>query len=129
MGYIAHDAVLVTLSDYVQDRHAEPSMPDVDAFRASLPEEWRPLVVGPIKALINGYISYAFLPDGSKEGWPPSDAGDEYRDQFAALFSFTYEDGSSPFDVVRVRFGGDDWETPSVSILPDRRRGEGDGDE
>jgi hypothetical protein len=109
VGYIAHDAVLVTASDYVLDsKPGGIGMPDVDAFRASLPEEWRQLVIGPVGSVVNGYLSYAFLPDGSKEGWDTSDRGDEYRRQFAALFSAGYEDGSSPFDVVTVRYGGDD---------------------
>ena len=112
MGYIAHDAVIVTISGYILDR---PEMPDVEAFRASLPAEWQALIVGPAQGITNGYLTYAFLPDGSKEGWDTSDKGNEYREQFAALFSLKYEDGSSPFDVALVRFGGDDWREPSVT--------------
>ena len=107
MGYIAHDAVLVTVSSYMTVR---PGMPDVEAFRQSLPEEWRPLIIGPVQSVINGYVSFAFLPDGSKEGWGTSDQGDEYRQRFADLFSARYEDGSSPFDVVNVRYGGDEYD-------------------
>jgi len=112
MGYIAHDAVMVTASDYV-------AMPDVEAFRQSLPEEWRPLVIGPVRSVINGYLHFVFLPDGSKEGWGTSDQGDEYRQQFADLFSAGYEDGSSPFDVVKIRYGGDDYDRATAEpVLP-----------
>ena len=98
MGTIIHDAVIVTAADYYPQ-------PDIAAFRESLPDEWQRLVIGPVQSITNGYLTYAFLPDGSKEGWDTSDAGNEYRDQFAALFSFRYDDGSSPFDVVRVSYG------------------------
>ena len=112
MGYTRHDAVIVTMADYALKpesigRDDIPAV-DLDAFRASLPEDWRRLVVGPVESIVNGYYTAAFLPDGSKEDWDTSDDGIRYRDQFAALFSFTYEDGSTPFDIVRVRFGGDE---------------------
>ena len=98
MGYIKHDSVIVVISDILDTGQ----MPDVDAFRQSLPEEWRSLIVGPIQAVVNGYVTYAFLPDGSKEGWALSDRGDEYRDAFIELFNVGYSDGSSPFDVTRI---------------------------
>jgi hypothetical protein len=101
---MAHDVVLVT-SIIPGDRD-----PDMDAFRASLPEEWRPLVVGPVRSITNGYGFYAFLPDGSKEGWDTSDKGDEYREQFVALFASGY------FDVARVTYGGDDWDSPVATV-------------
>ena len=116
MGYMAHDAVIVTISGYVlEPRDGRPAMPDVEAFRISLPAEWQALIVGPAKSITNDYLTYAFLPDGSKEGWGTSNAGDEYREQFADLFAFKYDDGSSPFNVVHVRFGGDDYEHPTVT--------------
>ena len=106
MGYIAHDAVIVTVSDYVYGREMDPR-PKLEAFRASLPEEWRPLIIGPVPSLTNGYDTYVFLPDGSKEGWDTSDQGDKYREEFLAIFSPRYDDGSSPFDWVELTYGGD----------------------
>ncbi len=85
MGYIQHDAVIVTVSGYANDRDFAPG-PKVKAFRESLPEEWRALVVGPVRSVVNGYDTYAFLPDGSKEGWRDSDQGDEYRSQFDSMW-------------------------------------------
>jgi hypothetical protein len=113
MGYIAHDAIMVTVSG-----HAD--MPDVEAFRQSLPEEWRPLVVGPVTSVVNDYLHLVFLPDGSKEGWDTSDQGDEYRQRFADLFSAGYEDDSSPFDVVKVRYGGD-YDRATAEPVPSSR--------
>src|SRR6266568_3683382 len=78
MGYIEHAAVIVTVSDYANDDRDLAPGPKVEAFRESLPEEWRALVIGPVRAVVNGYGTYAFLADGS-----------------------------SPFDAVEVRYGGD----------------------
>jgi hypothetical protein len=82
-------------------------LPDVDGFRESLPEKWRPLVVGPIASVVNDDYTFFFAPDGSKEGWADSDDGDRYRQQFMDLFAWKYDDGSTPFDVIAVRFGSD----------------------
>lgn len=102
MGWVAHDVAIVTTWF-----RPDEERPDMDAFRATLPERWRPLVVGPVPGVVNEYVTYAFLPDGSKEGWDDSVSGDHYREQFLALFTRAYEDGSSPDDVVEVRFGED----------------------
>lgn len=102
MGRIVHDAMVVTTSDI-----RPGGLPDMDAFRASLPEALRPLVVGPISAPLNGYVSYAFLPDGSKEGWGASNEADECRQRFADLFNHHYSDGSTHDDAVAISFGGD----------------------
>lgn len=112
MSYYAHNAVIVTINGYMKrykgNIFEDLYMPDVEAFRESLPEKWRHLLVGPVQSVVNDYISYAFLPDGSGEGWTDSDDGDKYRDEFADLFDQQYDDGSSPFSVVWVRFGGDE---------------------
>lgn len=106
MGSLAHHAVLV------HDWQTENGNPErVAAFRAALPEAWQRLVVGPITTVVNGAKVYAFLPDGSKEGWPTSDEGDRFREEFAALFAGTYA------DVAIVRFGGDAPDLASVSLL------------
>ncbi|MFG3476424.1 hypothetical protein ACGF3K_14330 [Streptomyces sp. NPDC047980] len=102
MGRIVHDAVIVTTSDF-----RPGGLPDIDTFRASLPEHFRPLVIGPIPTPLNSYVSYAFLPDGSKEFWGPSDEADAHRQRFIELFSQRYDDGSSHDDVIAVQYGGD----------------------
>ncbi len=117
MSYERHNAIIVTCPDYALQPDgimAGSSLgmpaPDVPGFRASLPPEWQPLVVGPIPSVINNYVTYVFAPDGSQEGWRDSDDGDRYRAQFLAMFSFAWSDGSTPFDVLVVdaRFGGDE---------------------
>lgn len=114
MGYYRHNAILVVANEYIFDedfatRHGIIA-PDVEAFRESLPENWRQLVVGPVKSPLNGYITYVFCPDGGKESSPYSDMGELYQRQFLELFSFAYDDGSTPYDILLVgaRFGGDE---------------------
>jgi hypothetical protein len=104
MGYVAHDAVIVTAHGYALD---QPWMPDVAAFREALPEAFRPLLVGPIPAVVNGDATWVFGPDGSKSGWGTDEEGDGYRERFAELFDLAYEDGSTPFDVVVLTYGAD----------------------
>jgi hypothetical protein len=101
MGITRNDAVIVTA------RRGHENMPDVEAFRESMPAEFRPLLVGPIPAVVNNNITYFFAPDGSKEGSDTSDEGDGWRQLFIDLFGFRYPDGSTPFQVVAVRYGGD----------------------
>ncbi|HEX5567414.1 MAG TPA: hypothetical protein VFY14_10910 [Streptomyces sp.] len=102
MGRIVHDAVIVTTTDF-----RPGGLPDIDAFRESLPEPFRPLVVGPIPAPLNGYVSYAFLPDGAKEGHAASNEGNDYRARFAALFDQSFTDGDGHEDIAAVQFGPD----------------------
>jgi hypothetical protein len=111
MGYTRHDAIIAVCSSYVFTGYSNDiPVPDVEAFRADLPAEWQHLLIGPIDSATNGYQIFVFLPDGSKEGWGTSDDGDLYRERFLQLFSWAYEDGSSPFDVlvVAARWGGDE---------------------
>lgn len=110
MGYMRHNAIVVVAAGYRLDKSLYLDAPNIDEFRTSLPEEWQPLIVGPIRSVINDYVTFVFAADGSKEGWAHSDAGDEYRARFLNLFRFAHEDGSSPFEVLVVdaRFGGDE---------------------
>lgn len=67
-----------------------------------------PIVEQP-SAAINGYRSLVVFPDGSKEGWPDSDAGDNRR---ALLGSFLRRKTNRTYvgfyvDWVEVAFGGD----------------------
>jgi hypothetical protein len=100
MGHIEHEVIVVTTGDY------RPSgLPDIDAFRESLPEELRRLVIGPIESAVNGYSNYVFLPDGSKLGWGTRERADEARERFKALFAQRYDDRSTCDDWVQVTFG------------------------
>lgn len=102
MSSMEHDALVIVTGD-----HREGGLPDLDAFRASVPEEFRPLIIGPIITSYNGCAMYAMLPDGSKDGWPPSDQADAIRERFKDLFRTRYDDGSTADQWVHVRFGDD----------------------
>jgi hypothetical protein len=76
-------------------------------------------VTGIADEVTNGYMSFLVAPDGSKEGWEESAAGDERRIAFKNwLRSQEYEDGSSPFAWVEVMYGDDNDE---VAIVDDDR--------
>ena len=79
MGYVRNDTILADVWNVERDD------PKLEAFRAALPEAWRPLLVGPVVAIRNGSHYWTFLPDGSKEWWDISDEGDEHRAAFVAL--------------------------------------------
>lgn len=96
MGYIVHSAIIVT-SEFpsivaAHDR-AEAIFPWVSC-------------VSP--AAVNGSRSFFIPPDGSKEGWPESDEGDQQRAEFIEyLRAQAYPDGSSCLDWIEIQFGGD----------------------
>ena len=102
MGYMRHHSIIVTTS------HA-----DIDTARDQAVEifgEKRVSLV--LYSPSNSYKSFFISPDGSKEGWAESDAGDEQREAFIKwLDSKRYNDGSSALTYAEVQFGdeqGDD---------------------
>lgn len=112
MGTFIHDAAVFVVMPSEEIEKA------VDDLRDSMDEEYRPLVIGPVLGVVNSYVTYAFLPDGSKEGWDASDKGDRYRARFVAIFKGAYADG------VNVRFGRDLFRgQPHVSLpFPEENR-------
>ena len=55
---------------------------------------------------LNGFVVYVIPPDGSKEGWPGSDATDRLRGELVAF---------APRNAVDVLFGGDEPEERSFT--------------
>ena len=113
MGYIRHDAVIVvvwedeTITGLLNAR--------IEALRQEMDAAFRPLVIGPIETPVNGDTLYAFLPDGSKEGWPESDKGDEYRAKFIDCFEVAkWPNG------IHVEFGGDEPQRVVTELLYQR---------
>jgi hypothetical protein len=119
VGYIAHDAVIVTTEDF-----RPGGLPDMEEFRASMPEHFRHLVIGPVETAVNGTKAYVFLPVGSKEGWADSALGDEWREKFKALFRLAHDNVSTPDDVVSIRFGGDFGSEVGATLTVDWPRSE-----
>ena len=97
MGYIRHNAIVVTVSicgDADEAAWTARSMGCV--------------VIGPSEPCINGYRTLAVCPDGSKEGWEESQLGEEHRAQFRDwLDSKRHEDGGTHYEWVEVSYGGD----------------------
>lgn len=104
MGYELHHAIIVTSwdMDTIKKAHAKA----LDIFPNT-----SPLMPG----VSNNYLSFFIPPDGSKEGWPPSEIGDVARAKFIEhLGTYEYEDGSSPLDWVCVSYSPDDLESKIV---------------
>jgi hypothetical protein len=98
MGYIAHNAIIVTSwsADAIQRAHAKAAELDC-----------HPTNVTP--ARVNGYSSFLIPPDGSKEGWADSAVGDAKRNAWVAwAHENRYEDGSTSLHWVEVRYSADD---------------------
>lgn len=107
MGYMRHHAIVVSgpriklgifpVSIYdVRDKCAETGA----------------LVSPVMKAKWEGTGSFFVAPDGSKEGWAESDAGDNERQKIIEyLDSLRYSDGSTSFKWAEVQFGDDNGQT------------------
>lgn len=98
MGYMRHNVIVATSwNDALIDRAA--------TFARNLGLT----VIGPSAPLVNGYRTMTVCPDGSKEGWPESDAADEKREKLRAFLNGErYEDGSTSIEWFEAMFGGDD---------------------
>ncbi len=114
MGYMRHHAILVTTwkEEYAAAAHevAERHCKSVSPVQESA---------------INGYLSFAVFPDGSKEGWDESEEGDKGRAGLIAwLDSQRHSDGSSPFDWVEVQYGDDKRDTLVCAHSDEKHRHE-----
>jgi len=100
MGYIKHDAIIVTSWDG-----------DLLQEAAKKAQQCGLRIIGPSGEAFNGYKSMLVCPDGSKEGWTESDEGDSKRADFIEyLNSIRHKDNSSPLEWVAVSYGSDDWD-------------------
>ena len=112
MGYIKHNAIIVTGSEEVMDV----------VFKKAV-ELFGTKVTKPITGS-NFYQTIVVVPDGSKEGWELSNEFDEWRDEFFHWVTHTtYETRygidnlSSWLDIIEVRFGGDDPDSEIVRTV------------
>lgn len=109
VGYIRHSAAIATIPHRLCE--------EFKTWRDGLRDDFRHCVVGPIQG-INGYNFIGFLPDGSKEGWKPSDDADAARHYMLAHFAM---------DGAFVKFGGDEGEEYAVTVnVPVRGWKDGD---
>jgi hypothetical protein len=98
MGYIRHHAIIVTCWSGESLGEARDAALRLGCAVTNIPDE-----------VVNGYVTFAIIPDGSKEGWAESDEGDTRRERFKDwLMVNLYEDGSSRYEWVEVVYGHDD---------------------
>lgn len=97
MGNIIHRSVVITYSEVLSFE-----APDLDEFRAALPERFEDLLIGPLRSSVNDYMIVTFLPCGSKEGWPEDIRHIESCHQLIKLFEnvTNFADESRPFTAV-----------------------------
>lgn len=119
MGYIRHDAIVAI--GYWSPSESERSETElqIDELRAEMVDpkfgnDESHLLIGPIQAAVNGYTSYAYLPDGSKEYWDTSDRHNEWRERFRAILNAT-----GRFNILTAEFGDDEpgWLVASVDAF------------
>ena len=108
MGYMRHHAIIVTNWHSEKDTYQPRGAATIeDAHREAIRIGLRPTPV--TDPVTNGYRTFFVPPDGSKEGWEESEAGDSRRDEFVEwLEKQTYDDGSTPLDWAEVQYGDDD---------------------
>ena len=105
MGYIKHEAVIITATNHYKGdgEITYPVRDAIEALRAEMPEKIARLLSPMLGVGVNGTYSYCFAPDGSKEGWPDSSEGDEWRERVIQ----TALKADEWINVVHLAFGGD----------------------
>lgn len=99
MGVINHNAIVATT--WSKDRANRLSL-----WISELDGREQGLFIRCDHSLANESYTFCLCPDGSKEGWEDSGAGDRLRDSFVSrLDADNYEDGTSPWNYVEVGFG------------------------
>jgi hypothetical protein len=97
MGYMRHHAIVVTSWSEAAIRQAHATASRIFPWVSPLSPE-----------VVNGYRSFFVPPDGSKEGWDESDAGDRRRAEFKAwIREQDFDDGSNYLAWFEVGFGED----------------------
>ena len=100
MGYMRHHAIVVTsISD--------------DLIKKANAKALGLFGPGGVSTILppqnNGYMTFIVPPDGSKEGWPESDKGDDLREAFIEwLREQYYEDGGTSLSWAEVQYGDDE---------------------
>lgn len=98
MGYIAHNAIIVTGYDPKRVEAARQKAAEVfDARQVSS------IVTG----VVNSYDSFLVGPDGSKEGWSDSNEGDERRNTFLTWLRAEWKAGNY-LEWVELRYGDEE---------------------
>lgn len=111
MGYIRHDAIIVTSFN---EKYLYPALNK--AVELGLP------VSELVESRTNGYCSFLIAPDGSKEGWDTSDHGDTARAAWKEWAHTKRHDDELYIDWVHISYAGD--EAADTKIIEHHREGE-----
>lgn len=97
MGYIRHDAIVVTSWD---EKYLLPAI--AKAVELGLP--CSEIVESPV----NSYCSFLIAPDGSKEGWDESAKGDAAREAWKAWANAAYTNDGLYCQWAHISYAGDE---------------------
>jgi hypothetical protein len=116
MGYIKHNTMVVTSWDEKLLTEAHEKAQSMGLA-----------VSAPVASKVNRYGSFIVAPDGSKEGWADSEAGDGLRAAFRRwLREQCLEDGSSSLEWCEVEYGSDPGSATVVASQWDSLENTGD---
>lgn len=110
MGYIKHHAIIVTSWQNEKIKEAHQKAKEIFERNFIADGNGSKLISDILKGVINDQSSFFIAPDGSKEGWPTSDNGDNARKEFLDWLQKDKND----CDYVELMFGGDDEEESVV---------------
>lgn len=110
MGYIKHHAIIVTSWQNEKIKEAHQKAKEIFERNFITDGNGSKLISDILKGVINDQSSFFIAPDGSKEGWPTSDNGDNARKEFLDWLQKDEND----CDYVELMFGGDDEEESVV---------------
>lgn len=121
MSWYAHHALIVTCTqrEYADRAHAEAARV-LSTFERDVGASLDPPAAGLLSPISDSVVNrggsfFAIFPDGSSEGWPDSDEGDRCRAEIIRwLDDQAYDDGSTAYKYVLVRFGEDDCVPPRI---------------
>lgn len=98
MGYMRHHAILVT--------HWEAARIERAYLKAV--EIFGDMVSPLVKSESNGIQTFVIVPDGSKEGWDPSEVGNDNREIFKQWLKADAKVKQFDMDWVEVQYGDDE---------------------
>ena len=105
MGYFKHHSIIVTsVFKNDIDKARITALQTFKELNGYFDEKYEDLVTEIFEGIANRQYTFFIIPDGSKEGWTPSDLCNTGRD----LFLKWMEENDTGCNYVEVIFGGDD---------------------
>lgn len=99
MGLDRPEYVVITIDEF--DPGRDIAISSIQRIKNKYPE-FEKTIQGPCRTVVNNDYTFIIGPDGSKEGWDKSDAGDIVRQEFMDVVKLC-----SYAKMVHFRMGGD----------------------